>query len=296
VLQAAEEIGYRANRSASLLARRRTRLIGVPVVVSDAFRAELAEEIQDAADEAGYAVAISAITRRHDERRVLETLLELRCEALVLLSPELEPDGLAALARQLPVVTVGLHLAAVTPGVDSVRAADDEGVTKAVEHLLALGHRAVAHVDGGDAAWATDRRSGYERAMADRGIAGLARVLRGGHSEAAGAAAARALLDEGTLPSAIVAANDRCAVGLLDVFIRAGVQVPGDVSVVGFDDGLLARLPHVDLTTVSQQADLQAQQAVAAVVERLDGGRKEPRALVLPSRLVVRGTTGPPRG
>jgi DNA-binding LacI/PurR family transcriptional regulator len=92
----------------------------------------------------------------------------------------------------------------------------------------------------------------------------------------------------------VVAANDRSAVGLLDVFLREGVHVPGDVSVVGYDDSALARLVHVDLTTVSQEAGAQAVHAVAAAVERLDGDRTAPREVVLSPRLVVRGTTGPP--
>jgi DNA-binding LacI/PurR family transcriptional regulator len=82
---------------------------------------------------------------------------------------------------------------------------------------------------------------------------------------------------------------------VLDVFLRAGVRVPEDVSVVGYDDSALARLAHIDLTTVSQDAPHQAARAVAAALERLDEGRTEPMESVLPPRLVVRGTTGTPR-
>jgi DNA-binding LacI/PurR family transcriptional regulator len=92
-----------------------------------------------------------------------------------------------------------------------------------------------------------------------------------------------------------VAFNDRCAVGLLDALNRAGVDVPGSLSVVGYDDSPLARLAHVNLTTVSQDTRQQAEHAVAAAVERLDEGRSEPREVVLTPRLVVRRTAGPPR-
>ena len=169
-----------------------------------------------------------------------------------------------------------------------VRVADDVGVAAAVEHLVGLGHRRIVHVDGGTEPMAPDRRAGFLAASA-----GLpARVVPGGSDEAAGAAAARALLAD--LPTAVVTANDRSAIGLLDVFVRAGVRVPEDVSVVGFDDSSLARLAHIDLTTVSQEAPGQAARAVAAALERLDGGRVEPTESVLPPRLVVRGTTAPP--
>lgn len=89
----------------------------------------------------------------------------------------------------------------------------------------------------------------------------------------------------------MITSNDRCAVGLLDAFARQGVEVPGAVSVVGYDDSMLARLAHVDLTTVSQDAAQQAERAV----ERLEGRRTEPREVVLIPHLVVRSTTAPPR-
>ena len=291
VLAAAAELGYRPHRTASLLARRRTHVLGVPVVLRDAFRAELAEEVQLAADRLGYSIALGAVTPVHDEFRVAETLLDVRCEALVLLGPELPSDALETLGARVPLVVVGRHVVHST--FDVVRVADDDGVAQAVEHLVELGHRALVHVDGGDASMAADRRAGFLTAVRRHGLP--ARTLIGGSDEAAGAAAARTLLDDSELPTAVVAANDRSAIGLLDVFLRAGVRVPDDVSVVGYDDRALARLAHIDLTTVNQEAGAQAAEAVGAAVERLDGARREPREIVLSPRLVVRGTTAPPR-
>ncbi|MEJ3652240.1 LacI family DNA-binding transcriptional regulator [Actinomycetes bacterium KLBMP 9759] len=291
VLEAATRLGYRADRTASLLARRRTHLLGVPVVLRDAFRSELAEEVQVAADARGYAVALSAVTPVHDETRVVETLLDLRCEAIVLLSPELPAHALAELAERVALVVVGRRVEPA--GFDVVRAADDKGVGQAVDHLVALGHRRIAHVDGGDLQMAADRREGFRSAAARHGIATT--VLRGGHEEAAGAAAARRMLDDGELPTAVVTANDRSAIGVLDVLLRAGVRVPEDVSVVGYDDGELARLAHVRLTTVSQEASVQARGSVAAALERLDGGRTDATEQVILPRLVIRGTTARPR-
>ena len=88
--------------------------------------------------------------------------------------------------------------------------------------------------------------------------------------------------------------NDRCALGLLDVLIRSGVDVPGELSLVGYDDSPSAQLAHISLTSVGQDALKQAQQAVAAAVERLDHDRRARREVVLPPRLVVRSTTAPP--
>src|SRR5215217_89761 len=253
VLEAAAELGYRPDRTASLLARRRTHLVGVLMQVGSPFHAELVEDLHEAAEGRGYDVVLSTVTRTRDERRATETLVDFRCEALVLLGP-------------------------VAPAA----------------HLAGLGHRSIAYVDGGRGTIAADRRRGYRAAMRRHGLAGHVRVIAGDHTEAAGTRAAQALLAGGALPTAVVAYNDSCALGLLDAFNRAGVGVPADVSVAGYDDSSLARLAHVNLTTVSQDARGQAEHAVAAAVERLDGGRVRPREVVLAPRLVVRGTTGPP--
>jgi DNA-binding LacI/PurR family transcriptional regulator len=294
VLEAASELGYRPDRTASLLARRRTHLVGVLMEVGSAFHAELVTDLHEAAEARGYDVVLSAVTRTRDERRATETLVDFRCEALVLLGPVAPAAQLAALGRQLPVVVIGRRVAAV--GVDVVRSADARGVGQAVAHLAGLGHREIVYVDGGKGPIAADRRRGYRTAMRRHGLAGQVRVIGGDPTEAAGTRAALALLDSGRLPSAVVAFNDHCALGLLDGLSRAGVAVPGRVSVVGYDDSSLSRLAHVHLTTVSQDARRQAEHAVAAAVERLEDGRTAAREVVLTPHLVVRGTTGPPPG
>ncbi|HEU4348338.1 MAG TPA: substrate-binding domain-containing protein, partial [Actinoplanes sp.] len=121
-------------------------------------------------------------------------------------------------------------------------------------------------------------------------------VIPGDHTEEGGILAGRLLAAAPDRPSAVVASNDRCAVGLLDAFVRAGLDVPGQVSVVGYDDSTLARLAHIDLTTVNQDAPAQAAHAVDAAVSRLDEGRRQSVEVVLRPRLVVRGSTGPARG
>jgi DNA-binding LacI/PurR family transcriptional regulator len=292
VLDAASRLGYRPDRAASLLARRRSRLIGVVMDVRSTFHAQLVEDVHEAAEEHGYDLVLSTVTRTRDDRRAVETLLDSRCEALVLLGPDAPAARLSALARQLPVVAVGRPVSA--DGVDVVRAADDEGVAQAVEHLAGLGHRRIAHVDGGRGPIATARRRGYERAMRRRGLGEHLQVVGGDPGEESGARAARTLFGSDPRPTAVVTYNDASAVGLLDALLRGGVDVPGEVSVVGYDDSPLSRLAHIDLTTVSQDSPQLTRLAVAAVVERLDGGRTEQREVVVPPHLVVRGTTGPP--
>lgn len=294
VLAAATRLGYRADRTASLLARRRSGLIGVLMDVRNTFHAELVEDVDEAAERCGYDVVLSTVTRTRDEERAVESLLDSRCEALVLLGPEAPGARLAALDRQLPVVVVGRPVP--SDGVDVVRAADDEGVAQAVDHLVGLGHRRIGYVDGGRGAIATGRRRGYESAMRRQRLGDHLHVVPGDSTEESGARAARTLLDTGAPPTAVLAFNDRSAVGLLDALVRAGVAVPGEVSVAGYDDSPLSRLAHIDLTTVSQNPRELTEHAVAAVVERLDGGRTEHREVVVAPELVPRGTTGPPPG
>jgi DNA-binding LacI/PurR family transcriptional regulator len=292
VLEAAAALRYRPDRTASLLARRRTHLLGVTLEIRNPFHAELVEHLHAAAEQRGYELVLSALTRTRDEQRAVESLLDLRCEALILLGPDAPVPRLSALGRQVPVVAVGRRIPGA--GIDVVRTADDVGVAQAVDHLVGLGHRAVAFVDGGAGAIATDRRRGYRHAMRRQGLDAQVRVVPGDHTEEAGARAAATLLADGARPTAVVAFNDLAAVGLLDALTRASVDVPRDVSLVGYDDSSLSRLAHVNLTTVSQNTDEQARRAVDAAVERLDGGRAEPREVVLLPHLVVRGTTAPP--
>lgn len=293
VLEAAAQLGYRHNRTASLLARRRTHLLGVSMILRNTFHAELVEEIQAAADQLGYDLALSPTTRTHDERKSIDTLLELRCEALVILGPEIPAPSLDELGRQVPVVVIGRRIK--SPNVDVVRTADDHGVGQLVDHLVDLGHSSIVHLDGGSGTIASDRRRGYRKAMHRHGLDDHLRVLSGDYTEEAGKRAARTLLDEEQLPTAVVAANDRCATGLLDGLSRAGVDVPGTVSVAGYDNSLLSQMAYVDLTTVSQDVPQQAQHAVNAAIERLDGIRSTARDVVLTPKLVVRSTTGPAR-
>jgi DNA-binding LacI/PurR family transcriptional regulator len=290
VLEAARVLGYRADRTASLLARRRSGLFGLLVDVHSAFHAELVEHVHTAAERAGYDVVLSTTTRTRPEARAVETLLDFRCEALVLLGPEASAAALEELDRTVPVVVVGRRVRPVL--VDVVRSADDRGVALAVDHLVALGHTDIAFVDGGRGTIAGDRRRGYREAMRRHGLADRVRVVPGDHTESGGARAARELVAQGRSAStAVLTSNDRAALGLMDVLIRSGVRVPQDVSVVGYDDSSLAQLAHVDLTSVNQDAQQQAEGAVQAAIERVEGQRAQARELVLEPRLVVRGTS-----
>ncbi|KUN14025.1 LacI family DNA-binding transcriptional regulator [Streptomyces canus] len=292
VLKAAADLGYQVDRTASTLASRRSRLLGVMVDVRSPFHAELVEHLHTAAEEVGYDLVLSTLTRTRDEQTAVETLLAFRSEALILLGPTSPAETLAALDNKTPVIAVGRRIA--DAALDVVRTADDVGVGQIVDHLVGLGHREIVYVDGGKGVIANDRRRGYRTAMRRHGLGEHIRILPGDQTEAAGEHAARHLLHGPQLPSAVIAFNDQSAIGVLTALTRAGVTVPGQVSVVGYDDDTLSRLSCFNLTTVSQSAQEQARHAVTAAVERLDQERTEPREVVLTPHLVLRGTTAEP--
>jgi DNA-binding LacI/PurR family transcriptional regulator len=289
VLRVAEELGYRPDSRARLLAGRRSRLLGVTLTLNHPFHADLAEGIYSTAEQLGYEVVLSAVTANRGPRLAIDTLLDYRCEAAILIGPLVREPWLSALGERLPVVVLGQPTR--SRAVDVIRASDAAGIRLAVDHLVGLGHRAIAHVDGGRGPGAAARRNAYRTAM--RRLGRGPRVVPGGQSEEDGAAAARSLAH--VPPTAVLTYNDRCAVGLLDVFVRAGIAVPEDVSVVGYDDSQVARLPYLRLTTVSQNARHLATLAVRRAVARLEAEPVAERETVLTPHLAVRGTTAPPR-
>lgn len=292
VLAVADEIGYRPDSAARSLARGRSRTLGVLLDIRQLFEAELVTGIYPAAEGIGYEVLLSANLSDRAESVPVEALLSHRCEGLILLGPKSDPDYFKTLAQRVPVVVVGRRLAP-TPGLATVRTDDAKGIGQAVNYLYDIGHRDIHHVDGGTDPGSADRRRAYRAAMRRHGLSAYAKVIPGAHNEAAGADAARAMLADRGLPTAVLAGNDRCALGLLDVFTRAGVDVPGDLSLIGYDDSHLSDNPRIDLTTVHQDADALAGHAVRMAVGLLEGNLDRNRDVVLEPVLMVRGTTAP---
>jgi DNA-binding LacI/PurR family transcriptional regulator len=292
VRRAADEIGYRPDPRARMLRSARTNLLGVVFTAGQEFHAGLVDGVYRAAQLRGYDLLLSCVTPHHDERHAVATLLDDRVEALVLIGPELRTGELTHLDTRLPVVAVARKVR----GVDAVRSDDAFGAGLAVGHLAELGHAAITYLDGGRAPGAAERRKGYRNAAAAWGLD--AAMLDGGITEREGAAAATTLLSaQSRLPTAVFAFNDRCALGFIDVAIRAGVRIPHDVSVVGFDDSPLAGLAHVNLTTVGQDSAQLAELAVGRAIERIDGDGKRTSGhvdVVCEPKLVVRGSTAPP--
>lgn len=289
VFAAADRLGYRPNRTASMLALRRTRQLGVVADLHNWIHAEIVDAILAAAEQDHYQVVLTPWTARHAEELAIESALEFRCEALVLVGSELEGEAVRALVGGTPVISVGRTLGIAEA--DVVRCNDRAGIELVVDHLVALGHRRIAHIDGGNGVTSAERRAGFEEAMRRHGLLDHATIVGGSRTEEGGRAGAEELLRAGSRPTAVVAFNDSCAVGAIEHFDAAGVHVPGDISFAGYDDSAVAKLRTINLTSVRQDVDVLGRWAVSAAIERLDHGRAEAREAVLLPELVVRGSS-----
>src|SRR5229473_831963 len=259
VIAAAEELGYRANAVARSLVQRRTYNVGVMVSdLHNIFFAEVLDGLYAAAAERGYRALITTGNRDpFAEERAVEQLLELRADGVVLAGARLGADVVAAAARSVPIALVGSDLR--LPNVDVVVDDDFEGARLAVKHLVELGHHDIALIEGG-----------YD--------------------------GARRLLGHGRRPTAIFASNDQSAVGALNAIQEAALDVPRDISLMGYDNTALAALGHISLTTIHQPRRQIGEMAMTAVLRRIERPRLKAQRHVLAPKLVVRATTAKPPG
>lgn len=295
VLEAARDLKYVPSPAASHLASGRTQTVAV--VVPFAFRWFFSEVISGAEEvlrRAGLNLLLYNIGGA-DAREHFFTRLPLRrrVDAALVVSSALTPQEAHALAGlDVPLCVLG----SVLPGFPSVRISDEDAARTATRHLLALGHERIAMVLGDPAdliGYATTRRrrAGFESALREAGLHPHG-VVDEAWGRDGGVRAMERLLAQRVLPTAVLAESDEMALGALRAARAAGLRVPEDLSVVGIDDHDLAA--PFELTTVAQPAWQQGAAAATALVRMLSGAHAAPEAAVMPTRLVVRRSTGPP--
>lgn len=309
VLAAADEIGYVRDERARTLRSSRPSSVGVAFQTRHAFHHTILDGLYAAnADRGGadgvspYELILSGVSAARSEKRAVADLVSFRCGALILLGADMDEGELLRLAGQIPVVL--LARTAEDPAIQWVASDEFGGVKLAVDHLVGLGHRRLLHVAASESSGGRARLDAF-REQVDSLPDVDGRVVEGGSTEQDGALVARQLLVEAEagireLPTGIIAFNDRCALGMIDVFLRAGVRVPEDVSIVGYDDSEVAARYPIDMTSVRQEPGVLAAEAWRLAVALMAGGAEGggaalPHGVTIPTSLTVRSTTGVPR-
>ncbi len=309
VLDAARELGYRPSGVARSLKRRTTQTLGLIITdIENPFFPQLVRAVEDVAREHGFALLLCNATDDVDrEASYLDLLVDRRVDGVIIAVSGLGARHGEWLAEPpLPIVLVNT----VAPGLPHPSIASDsvDGGRQAGTHLLDLGHRRIGILTAGARnADAPARVAGVRKALAAFGLdPDTAPVVFGEPDVGGGETALCQLLELAPDTTGVVAYNDLMAIGAMRAIRASGRMVPGDISVVGFDDVAIAAYTDPPLTTVAQSIAELGRWAVERLVERLastepdrdaDGGRDHvvPRT-VLPVRLVARGSSGPPPG
>lgn len=286
---AARRLGYRANPLARAVTTGRTAMIGV--VVSDVTNPvyfPVIRGVEAAAAERDLTVLLTdAEESPRTERAGIDRALPL-VDGLLLAGSRLSDSAIRTIAQRLPVVVCNRPV----PGVASVVTDNPRGIRRAVEHLGALGHTTITYVAGPEASWADGARW---RAVREATLELDLRAVRVGPftpTVTGGVAAVEPLLRQ--RPTAVVTYNDLLAIGLLRGLAQAGVRVPRDVSVVGFDNIFGSDFCTPALTTVAAPLRALGTEALTHLAAQLDGAAAHAGApTVLPARLVIRESTAP---
>ncbi|MFD5792120.1 LacI family DNA-binding transcriptional regulator [Streptomyces diastatochromogenes] len=294
VLAAVEELGYRPNAAARSLSERRTRTVGVLLNdMRNPWFVELLDGLNSRLYDSGLRMLLADghLNRRLGED-LTRTFTELRVDGLIAVGTLQDPGVLRAAADRVPTVVAGTR-EPILPAVDIVANDDEHGARLATEHLIALGHRHIAHV-AGQGAVGDLRRSSFEATMREHGLADTAVVEQGDLTEEGGYRAAVRLLNRRERPTAVFAVNDMTCVGAMSAAEASGLVVPRDLSLVGYDNTYLSQLRHLWLTTVDNASRDVGRRAAQHLLDRIaDPARPATVDLATPS-LEVRGTTAPP--
>lgn len=292
VLAVVEEMGYRPNRLARNLRRQQVDMIGV--VVSDIENphfSEIVRVVEDEAYKAGYRVLLCNTDETADKQQAyLEMMAGERVLAAIVSPADAQAKGVESLLS-LGIPVVALDRMIGDERTDAVVCANVEGLRRATEHLIWLGHKRIAFVGGRtDVETGAERLQGYTAAMRAAGLVPFS--LDGGFRTEGAEAVVADLVTHAQRPTALVVANNLMTLGAIRALRQAGVSTPDEIALVGVDDPPWADLVDPPLTTVAQPVRQMARTAMELVLERIEGRRAEARRVVLPLELRVRRSCG----
>lgn len=294
VLDAVKQLGYESSLVASSMRARRTGVIGVLLADFEPFSAEILKGVGSAVHDTAF--DLLAYSGSHLgagdgwERRSLSRLSGTLIDAAIMVTPTVVSAG-----TEIPVVAIDPHTGRAD--LPTVESDSFGGALTATRHLIELGHPRIGFVAGRpDLRSAGLRDAGYRRALSDAGIPLDPSLVGIGRYELdATRESARIMLSGESRPTAIFAANDLSAIAVIDVAHELGLRVPDDLSVIGFDDVPEATRRALPLTTIQQPMRRLGAVAADMVFTLLSGQEIDEMHVILPTRLVVRATTAPPR-
>lgn len=291
---AIEALDYKPNLRARALSRNRTDSIGVLLNdLSNPWFVDLLAGLSTTLHSSGLSPVLAD---SHMDRRIgvasMDTLLRQDVDGLVVVGTTIEEEAIIAAAGDLPVVLAGTREPVLVKG-DIVVNDDFEGAASAARHLIALGHTRIAHLRGPGEIGRL-RLEGFQSTLAAAGLDAERYIEIGGMTEETGSGAARRLLMLADRPTAILAFNDVAAIGALSAADELGLSVPTDVSLVGYDNTYLARIRHISLTSVDNGSFPVGAQAGRFLIQRLANPDLASSLHLVPTTLVVRGSTAPP--
>ena len=300
VQQAADELGYRVNLAARPLSNIRSKTIGV--LVADLRNPLLVDVVERAGqvfeDEGLSTLLISAVMPSRPtsgsriDGRAIGALKDLRVEAMLVVGSVPDPKALAEVLGDMPVVVAAASAEGLRA--DVVRNNDHLGMRLVVDYLVAGGHTAVAHLGGLGGAVAEERVAGYCVGMAHHGLESEIVVAESDFTEDAGYRGTARLLRSGRPVTAIAGVNDLAAVGAMSAVADAGLRVPGDIAVTGYDDTFVSAIRQVSLTSVNSDSSGIGTQAAHCVLRRIEDPGRPLEDHLLPPRLVTRYSSGAP--
>ncbi|MGP3959482.1 LacI family DNA-binding transcriptional regulator [Nonomuraea sp. 3N208] len=299
VKAAIEELGYRPHAAARAM-RGRTFTIGVLLPdLRNPFFPDILDGLSEQLTGTDYQVImVQGGPDIKVETRAIDALVDRQVDGILMIAPRVRRARLEEVAAQMPTVVLGLHEKSAL--YDVVHDDDELGAELVVRHLIGLGHRRIAHI--GHTPGRRDRTAGtldmiraetYERVMREHGLESQIAVAQAAYTEEGGYAGARELLGRSPRPTAIFAGADLAAFGALRALHEAGLSVPADVSLAGYDNTRLAALSNISLTSVDQDGAIMGRTAGRLLLERIEGRTSSVRFSVTPT-LVPRHSTGPP--
>lgn len=296
ILKIAKELNYYPNEIARSLAKQKTQIIGVITTdISNPYFASVAGGIEMIASQLGYNLIISVtFGKEEEELRYINILKEKKVEGIIFMSGRMPESCEEALLNSgIPTVVVARKVKSSLPSIHI----DNIGESyKAVEYLIKLGHRRIAMISGS----LNDKESGYHRLLGYKNALDAYEipfeeelVAEGNFKMESGIEAMNTLLQLKRLPSAVFAGSDAMAVGAIKSIKKAGLSIPEDISVIGFDNNIISQACDPELTTIGQPVDDLGKTAMEMLYKIINGQELKKKTIYLPCELVIRNSTKP---